>query len=273
MKPGGCCIHTSSCKWQCKKTFLTLSCRIDHPSDVAIKRTVRIVIGLITGLKVSTQSTPSCWLKPLATRRALYRSTEPSARCLRRYTHLQMITFWDESGGTISHVWFWRRACNSYIIASRHSGDFCAWENVVGSCRIVETLKATGWRETVNYRGGNVPSQEWVTIWWVCWGAGASSKGLDVSGDWSMCSGEPVWSLEGGVCKIEVDKHGEVREGGSGKERAEGVIEGKELPSRCREPVKEDWLVSRGALHSLVRKWGLIKNYLRTNEYSTRDGI
>ena len=45
-------------------------------------RAMRILAGLMTGEKVSEKSTPSTWLKPLATKRALRRSRDPSGLSL-----------------------------------------------------------------------------------------------------------------------------------------------------------------------------------------------
>lgn len=52
-------------------------------------RTVRIVVGLITGLIVSSQSMYGYWLLPLATNEDLYQSREPLARNLRLYNHIE----------------------------------------------------------------------------------------------------------------------------------------------------------------------------------------
>jgi hypothetical protein len=50
--------------------------------------TIRMVVGLITGLNVSKKSTPSC-VKPLATSLALYLSMVPSLFFLILKIHLQ----------------------------------------------------------------------------------------------------------------------------------------------------------------------------------------
>ena len=63
-----------------------------------------------------------CWWNPLATRRALYLSVEPSAFRLIRKTHLQPTRFLLGFGGTSFHVPFWMRAVNSMFMAARQVG-------------------------------------------------------------------------------------------------------------------------------------------------------
>lgn len=54
IKPRGYCMYTSSAKCLWWKAFFTSSWHIGQWSDVAMERMIRMVTGLITGLKVST---------------------------------------------------------------------------------------------------------------------------------------------------------------------------------------------------------------------------
>ena len=98
----------------------------------AIESTIRIVVGLTIRLNVEWKSTPGHWVKPLATRRALYRSTKPSTFRLILNNHLQVTTFLFGSCGTNSHVWFCSRTSNSAFIAALHSGYLLACLKVCG---------------------------------------------------------------------------------------------------------------------------------------------
>ena len=93
----------------------------------------RIVVGLMTGLKVSSKSIPSSWLYPLATSQALNLSTVPSGLSFVLKTHLDPMIFMEWSRGTRVHVSFWWRAFSSSFIASAHFGCFNAAASVVGS--------------------------------------------------------------------------------------------------------------------------------------------
>ena len=79
----------------------------------------RIVVGLITGLKVSSKSKPGICVYPCATRRALYLSMDPSSLNLVRYTHFDPTMFVFTGLGTKLHVLFCWRASSSSNIAVR----------------------------------------------------------------------------------------------------------------------------------------------------------
>ena len=82
-------------------------------------------------------------VNPLATKRALNLSTEPSGWYLTRKSHLQSTTFFEGSHGTNSHVRFRTNASNSFFIASRQCGTCWAF-----------FLKVLGREEVV-----------WTTVW------------------------------------------------------------------------------------------------------------
>jgi len=110
-------MYTISCKSPCKKALLMSSWWIGHFAETAKERTIRIVAGLTTGLKVSVKSKPSTWLKPWATRRALRLSREPSLLYLFLKIHLQPITCEPGGGSTRVQVWLAHKASNSTFIA------------------------------------------------------------------------------------------------------------------------------------------------------------
>ena len=56
-----------------------------------------------TGAKVSTKSTPSVSLKPLATRRALNLVGSPLILVLSLKTHCEVMAFLSRGSGTIDH--------------------------------------------------------------------------------------------------------------------------------------------------------------------------
>src|SRR5882762_2623269 len=71
------------------------------------------------GVKVSLKSKPGRWLKPLATRRALYRSMEPSAVCFTLKTHLDPIALRPAGKSASSQV------------------PFCEWASISSSAAFV----------------------------------------------------------------------------------------------------------------------------------------
>lgn len=67
MKPEICSQRTGSDKGSWRKALVTSSWWIGHCLDTTMVRTVRIVVGLTTGLKFSSYLTQGSWLKPRAT--------------------------------------------------------------------------------------------------------------------------------------------------------------------------------------------------------------
>ena len=118
--------YTSSEKWPWWKAFWTSICCLIQPRDTTMEKTIRIVVGLPTGLKVLPKTTPGYWWKPFVMRQALYLSIEPSVQRLIQKTHLQPITLQATQEGTRVHVWFLSKASNSRFIASRHLGSLTA---------------------------------------------------------------------------------------------------------------------------------------------------
>jgi len=53
IKPGGCSMYTSSVKEPWRKAFEISNCRMGQSKETAKARRSLIVVGLITGLKVS----------------------------------------------------------------------------------------------------------------------------------------------------------------------------------------------------------------------------
>ncbi|KAJ0565251.1 hypothetical protein HanIR_Chr06g0260531 [Helianthus annuus] len=76
-----------------------------------------MVAGLTTGLKVSPQSTPTCWDLPSHTSRALYRSSVPSAFFLCLKIHMLRTIFMSGLFGTNSQVLLAISARNSSVMA------------------------------------------------------------------------------------------------------------------------------------------------------------
>lgn len=113
---------------------------------------------------------PYCWWNPLATKRALYRSTEPSAFCLIRKAHLQPTMFILGWGGTYIHVPFLRSAVNLEAMAAHHTGLLEAEVKQVGSTRDgLKYVRAVG---RALWRGRRVMGWDDVVIlcegWWYC---------------------------------------------------------------------------------------------------------
>jgi hypothetical protein len=63
-------MNTSSESHPCKKAFWISIWRMGQSAKVVRERARQMVVGLTTGLKVSSKSTPGCWWNPLTTRRA-----------------------------------------------------------------------------------------------------------------------------------------------------------------------------------------------------------
>ena len=137
-------LQTVSLRKPWRKAFLTSSCRRLHPLTVATVRTVRIVVGLITGLKVSTKSTPSLWSYLFATSQAFNRSKDPSALTFVLKTHLHPITFIWGCLGTRIHVWLSWRALISSSMAAYQPGCFKALLVVFGSQGSVDSIDVNG---------------------------------------------------------------------------------------------------------------------------------
>lgn len=112
---------------------MTSSWCTGHDLDKAIDKTVRIVAGLTTGLKVSPQSTPTCCDRPSHTRQALYRSRLPSDLNLCLKSHMLGMTFIFGVRGTNTQVPFLISALYSFVMAVYHSGVDRAWIGVLGT--------------------------------------------------------------------------------------------------------------------------------------------
>jgi hypothetical protein len=70
-----------------------------------------------TGANISLKSRPSIWLKPWATRWALFLATSPSSPCLFLKTYLVPITFTSLGGSTKVQTWFLLKFSNSSCMA------------------------------------------------------------------------------------------------------------------------------------------------------------
>ena len=112
-RPWGRVMYTSSSRSPWRNALLTSSCRRCQLWRAARARSNLTVVSLATGENVSRKSNPSSCVYPLATRRALYRSTVPSALYLILYTHRHPIAVLCGGSGVRVHVWFCWRACIS----------------------------------------------------------------------------------------------------------------------------------------------------------------
>lgn len=97
-------LYISSNKSPLRKALLTSSCVICQLLMAAIARRVLIATSLATGENISLKSNPSCWVYPLATKRALYLSMLPSDLYFILQIHLQPIEYF--SLGSLLTDWY-----------------------------------------------------------------------------------------------------------------------------------------------------------------------
>src|ERR1700744_758290 len=99
-------------------------------------KTVLIAWYFAVGAKVSVKSKPGRWEKPLATRRALYRSIEPSAFFLTLNTQRQLIALAPFGSWVLDHVpfrWCTSSSSSAACVHKSASGQVKASLNVLGS--------------------------------------------------------------------------------------------------------------------------------------------
>lgn len=178
-----------------------------HPFVAMIVRTLQIVAGLTTGVKVSPKSIPGHWLNPRTTQRALYRSRHPSDLSLCLNTHLLVITRAPGGLSTSCHVRFLWSASNSS----------CITLNQLGSQRVERTEEgsgdaAAGASAVIAYfgLGLNMPDRARIVIGWRDAEGGEAELGDDAA---SVDAG-PVGGERGGVVDdVGAAALGEVPEG------------------------------------------------------------
>lgn len=118
MKPGACCIYTSSCISPLRNVLSMPIFCISHLYVKAKVKITQIIAGLNIGEKVSWKSKPYYWWNPLATNIALYLLTLPWGLSLNLKTHFQpMVLLW---GGRVVrvHIPFLRSESYPFFIAS-----------------------------------------------------------------------------------------------------------------------------------------------------------
>lgn len=115
-----------------------------HALDNERERTVRIVAGFTTGLNVSPQSTPTCWVLPSPTSQALCLSNTPLDFSLWVKIHIERITLTFGGRGTKSHVLFLIRASYSSSMAIFQFGSRRAATGLWGNGEW-DTVAAKAW--------------------------------------------------------------------------------------------------------------------------------
>src|ERR1700761_2164642 len=105
-KPSGCFMYTSASRSPLMKACEMSIDRKCRSSTAASAKTVLIAWYFAVGANVSVKSNPGHWEKPLATRRALYRSIEPSAFLLTLKTQRQPIAVAPFGSWVLDHVPF-----------------------------------------------------------------------------------------------------------------------------------------------------------------------
>src|ERR1700743_486154 len=107
---------------------MSIDCRCKS-STAACAKTDLIAWYFAVGAKVSVKSKPGRWEKPLVTRRALYRSIEPSAFLLTLKTQRQPIALAPFGSWVLDHVPFRWCASSSSSAAWVHKSVKGAGEN------------------------------------------------------------------------------------------------------------------------------------------------
>src|SRR6201996_9214658 len=135
-KPSGCFLYTSASRSPLMKAWVMLIDRRCKFSTTASAKTVLMAWYFAVGAKVSVKSKPGCWEKPLATRRALYCSIEPSVFLFTLKTQQQLIAVAPFGSWVLDHVPFRWCASSSSSAACVHksaSRQVRASLNVLGS--------------------------------------------------------------------------------------------------------------------------------------------
>lgn len=177
-----------------------------HPWLTAMLKTIQTVVGFTTELKVSWKSTPGLWWNPLATKWALYLSTEPLEFLFIRKTHLHPTRLWCGDSETRSRVSFLTKALNSSDIDCLYLESFNTWITVVGS---ISSVVASWVRRFILQIGLLIFFLDLVTMVWaggfdgsrvvivVCWDAQGCIWGASAADD--IMSGGVV--VEIGICR------------------------------------------------------------------------
>src|SRR6202000_1501101 len=103
-KPSGCFMYTSASRSPLMKAWEMSIDRRCKSSTAESAKTVLMAWYFAVGAKVSVKSNPGRWEKPLATRRALYCSIEPSAFLLTLNTQRQPIALAPFGSWVLDHV-------------------------------------------------------------------------------------------------------------------------------------------------------------------------
>src|ERR1700744_1071433 len=134
-KPSGCFMYTSASRSPLMKAWEMSIDRRCKFSTAASAKTVLMALYFAVGAKVSVKSKPGRWEKPLATRRALYRSIEPSAFFLTLNTQRQPIALAPFGSWVLDHVpfrWCASSSCSAACVHKSVSGRVRASQNILG---------------------------------------------------------------------------------------------------------------------------------------------
>ena len=167
-----------------------------------------------TGEKVSLKSIPSFWVKPLATRRALYLSTLPFESLLVLKIHLQPMGFAPSGNGTSSQTLLSCIDLYSSFMASIHFWELelcMAWWKLIGSSSTIPMPSSCSWRNTKKSSGIafllSLVDRLNGTGSWGCWVCSSGTITSSWMGGWSTLFGWgsrfASWSMTGiGTCTL-----------------------------------------------------------------------